>query len=373
MSKDARKNEKQRLKRKQKQREIRRAAAVTPLQRLAREGGRLECYVHDGWEEGGMATLQVLGHAPGGKLCHAAFLVDTWCVGLKDAFGRREIARLEFDEMLDRMSGMMDMVPLDPAEAKRLVAGAIRFSRRNGFRLPPHYDRWTAIFGDLGDIDSADLTGFGVEGGRLRYVGDEQFLRRRLIGCTVDEFLDRPDVEWVSPEGVPLDVVRLAGQYLGDGDEDDEDTDEAGDVGLPGVDFADVPELEQLTEILSSVGDRAEDAVRTWCFRNGQAPQPRLREAINTLLLSATPMMVYEQAAEEDPSVLDEEGPPDPRDMLDSAMVSLPEPERQSLEAAMAQVAGFMRQFKDPREMIESLALPEALGKPGSAPPPPPA
>lgn len=352
MSKDARKKEKQRLKRKQKQRETRRAAAVTPLQRIAREGGRLECYVHDGWEEGGMATIQVLGHAPGGKLCQAGFLVDTWCVGLKDAYGHREITRLEFDETLDRMSGMMDMVPLDPAEAKRLVAGAIRFSRRNGFRLPPHYDRWTAIFGDLGDIDAADLTEFGVEGGKLRYVGDEQFLRRRLIGCTVEEFLARPDVEWVTPEGIPLDA-RLAS--------DDEFDDEAeDDEGLaPGIDLSEVPGLGELTEMLDAIGDRTEDAVRAWCFQTGQAPQPRLRDAVDALLVSTLPAAMYSEAAEEDPSLVEGHEPPDPQDMLDSTLGTLPEPDRRSLEAAVDQVAGFMRQFKHPRDMFESLSLPQ--------------
>ena len=88
MSRDARKKQKQRLKRQQKQRERRKAQAVTPLQRIARDGGTLECYVNANWRETGMANLNVLGHAPGGRLALASFLVDVWCVGLKDAYGR---------------------------------------------------------------------------------------------------------------------------------------------------------------------------------------------------------------------------------------------------------------------------------------------
>ena len=103
------------------------------------------------------------------------------------------------DNLLDRMREELDVARLSTSEAKRLVAGGVRFARQNGFKLPPHYERWTAIFGDLGDLAAVDLTDFGVEGG-LRYVGTKAFLQRRLAACTVDEFLNRPDVQWVLGE-----------------------------------------------------------------------------------------------------------------------------------------------------------------------------
>src|SRR5688500_13081211 len=100
MSRDARKKEKQRLKRKQKQTQARKAAAVTPLERIARSGGELECYVNADWREGGLASIHVLGRAPDGRLAYAAFLVDVWCIGLKDAFGQRQISREIFEDTL---------------------------------------------------------------------------------------------------------------------------------------------------------------------------------------------------------------------------------------------------------------------------------
>src|SRR4051794_27212199 len=67
MARDARKKQKHRLKRQQKQREVRKAAAVTPFQKVVKSGGELECYVNGKWREQGMASVQVLGHAPGGR------------------------------------------------------------------------------------------------------------------------------------------------------------------------------------------------------------------------------------------------------------------------------------------------------------------
>src|SRR5438552_7128840 len=122
MSRDARKKQKQRLKREQKRLQAKRARALTPLDRIVRAGGQLDCYANANWREMGMANIQMLGRAPDGRLAYAAFLVDVWCVGLKDAFGRREISRLDFDKLLDTMREQVEVARLSTAEAKRLVA-----------------------------------------------------------------------------------------------------------------------------------------------------------------------------------------------------------------------------------------------------------
>ena len=52
MSHDARKKEKHRLKRKEKQQRLRKLNSRTALQRLAAEGGQLECWVTpDDWKD----------------------------------------------------------------------------------------------------------------------------------------------------------------------------------------------------------------------------------------------------------------------------------------------------------------------------------
>lgn len=344
MSRDARKKQKHQLKRRQKQAQARKAAAITPLDRIAKSGGTLECHVNADWRESGMANVQVLGQAADGRLAHAAFLVDVWCVGLKDAYGHRTIARADFEDQLDRMSEMLDIVRIPAAEAKRLVAGGIRFARQNGFHLPPHHDRWTAIFGDLGDVASADLADFGVDGG-LRYIGTEDFLRRRLSACTPEQFLSRPDVNWVMYDGTP--------RTLGDRDalqQDDALEDEGNQVDSDG---SDEELLAALQEMIGSTGGRIEDAVRVWCSQTGQPPHPRLREAVATLLVSTVPLAAVLEAGDEAAAGL--EDVPAPDELVDEALHGLPEGERRSIEEAMDQVNSFMRQFESPRDMLAAV------------------
>ncbi|HZN68586.1 MAG TPA: hypothetical protein VFB66_25115 [Tepidisphaeraceae bacterium] len=364
MSRDARKKQKHELKRKHKQIEARKAASLTPLDRIARSGGKLECYVNADWQKSGMASVQVLGHAPDGRLAHAAFLVDLWCVGLKDAYGHRTVLRGEFEDQLDRMSEGLEIVRIPPEQARRLVAGAIRFSRQNGFHLPPHYDRWTGIFTDLGDLAAADLSDFGVDGG-LRYVGTEEFLRRRLAACTPDQFLSRPDVHWVMHDGTPrslgADDVEGDDDFVDEADLDDELADEE---LLPDEEL-----LAGLREMVGGTGSRIEEAVRTWCARTGQTPHPRLHEAVATLLVTTLPMAFALGAGEEDvadvPDVPNLMDVPHPDDLLDVALDGVPDDDRRSIQEAMDQVSEYMGQFKSPRDMlaaVHSLPPPEAGG-----------
>lgn len=374
MSRDARKKLKHRLKRKQKQTQARKAASVTPLDRIARSGGILECYVNADWRESGMASLQVLGQAADGRCAHAAFLIDVWCVGLKDAFGSRTALRTEFNELLDRMGEMLDVVPIPPAEARRLVAGGVRFSRRNGFHLPPHVDRWTAIFGGLGDTAFADLDGFGVDGdaGALRYIGTREFLRRRLAACTPDEFLARADVEWVMGDGTPRSLAdeddfayeddhdheAEAGPAADAGDDDPDAFDSEGDARL----------LAELAKTIGGAADQTEDAVRKWCFQTGRAPHPRLREAVNTLLVSTLPMAIEREAMEQNLAVAakgdDADVPvlPDPLELIELGLNDMPENERRAVAEAMDQVHEYMRQSTTPDSLFAALH-----GPPGDA------
>ncbi len=364
MSRDARRKEKQRLKRKRKQVQARKASAVTPLDRLANGVGRLECWVNDNWRETGMASVQVLGTAPDGRCAWAGFLIDVWCVGLKDAFGFRTVLRGEFEQRLDRIGDGAEMADIPVSEAKRLVVGGIRFSRRNGFKLPPHYERWLAIFADVGDVSAADLTGFGVEGGMLRYVGDIDFLRRRLAGCSVEQFLGREDVQWMTAEGIPQMLLEEGEDEFDDADEDDEDVPRGAGLDLP-----DESMLEELAQMLGAVVDKAEDAARKWCFQTGRAPHPRLRDALDAVITSAAPTAFYEQAAELEPAAPQDPVPAEPQLLLGAALASLPEAERRDFEGAVEQVSEFLRGFGSPEQMFRSMGLPDENDLPPDAPP----
>jgi hypothetical protein len=267
MSSDARKKEKHRLKRLKKKKEIRRVETISPFRRAGMFDGKLECYATAGYFEKGLGDFIVLGQVPGGSYVMACFLVDFWCVGLKDAWGRPVPSRHEFEEtILDPWRERATLVRVEAKDVHRYVAGAIRFSHMNGFRLPPHWERFAAILGDLGDVRNTDLSGFGIDGG-LRFVGEFDFLRRRLIGSTVEEFLSRPDVKYITS----ADSLEWEDE---ESEEDDEDSDPDAALDDWGI--------EALTgQVLkAAVLEIGKQDIRRWIEQNNVVPHPMLDEAI---------------------------------------------------------------------------------------------
>ena len=200
MAKRGRRSAKSERKREAKKRFELRAHSGSIYKRVGTAGELVACCINAHWREDGLASIHVLRRIPGGGHASASFLVDTSCLGLKDAWGRLDTSYEEFNSgIIEGMSRTLEMGHADLELARRLVAGGIRFAYQNGFRLPPRFDRWTALLGDIGDWRTADLTDFG-EGGRLRYVGTKEELKRRLVGCSVEEFLARDDVDFIMGE-----------------------------------------------------------------------------------------------------------------------------------------------------------------------------
>ncbi len=135
--------------------------------------------------------------------------------GLKDAWGELDMLHDEIDRHVDRAQERFELVRIEPDAARQLVAGAVRFARQNGFRLPPHYERWVNLLGGMLDPATADLRAFGKDGGLL-WIGPLNDLRRRLIGCSLDEFLARPGVHFVSEV-----------EDSGDAESDDDDSEKS--------------------------------------------------------------------------------------------------------------------------------------------------
>jgi hypothetical protein len=221
-----------------------------------------------------------------------------------------------------------------------MVAGAMRLSVQNGFRLPRRADRWASVIGVTGYAD-ADLKDFEKPDGKYRYVGSMQDLRKRLTGG-VEEFLQRKDVAFVvgqeSPFGYELEDQEEGGwtpAEYGD-DEEHEDDDEA-------IDEADV--RRELFEKIEEICDRAYVAIYNWLIGAGQTPNPLLREGIDVALVAALLQS----------SVLENSDEVRPAPDLSEALAQYDDPD--AVVAAAGQVVEYMQQFDSPQRMLEALGF----------------
>ncbi|MDB5329020.1 MAG: hypothetical protein JWP03_171 [Phycisphaerales bacterium] len=335
MADRARQKEKKRLKRLEKQKAVRKLASVTALQKIAANGGELECWVNEHWQEMGMVSMNILGHAGGGRYAMSAFLIDIWCVGLKDAWGKPEIGRAEFmEDMLTPWSKRMPLEKLEVAEARRLVAAGVRFARQNGFRLPAGWEKWASILGGLGDIASVDLTGF-TKDGKLLYMGTGDFIRKNLIACTPEEFFSHPDHDWVAPpDDLPFsmagfddaDALLDDAESVTEGDDDEEES------------------LEQAESVLEGLVGRTAEVVREWCHAQGVEPHPHLDQAAGMVVVKALITGVSQDETTRGA-------------MMQQILDTVPPEADHELGAAINQINAYVASFKSPGDAFKRLGI----------------
>lgn len=314
--------------RRAKRRENQRAGRIRVVQRkqqLTRDTHPVHaCVVNRHWQEDGEASILLARRVAPGRVTMAAFLVDIFAMGLKDAWGRTDIGVSEFNESVSRLGQGLEICPLEVETARHLVFGGIELARRLGFRLPRRYERWTALLGQFPEGESPDMDLF-LPGGKIRLICSQRDLEARLIGSTPKAFLARPDVEYMM------------------GDDDFTLVDDEGD---------------QADEMMEQFEETMLEAARRWCFANGQAPHPRLpdviRASVEAIFQSAASRLdpddeTIEALPEEEQELIAEQT----MSFLAASFADDPE----GLEAAAEQCFAFMESMGSPEELIAAVGL----------------
>jgi hypothetical protein len=119
--------------------QLRRASAAPVLHSC--RSGRL-------WEFG-IGHVLISRNYPTGHVTFAAFLVDVFCLGVKDTFFNVAPRSKYERDLYGRMSRQDDLVEMAPEAARKLVEGAVAYAEELG--LPPHpdYRKAREIFGDI--------------------------------------------------------------------------------------------------------------------------------------------------------------------------------------------------------------------------------
>ncbi len=159
-----RKTERRRQRCKQKKREAR-VFALRRERHLSDHSHPLySCVVNRDWRKCGEASILLARTVSPTSVTLAAFLVDLWAMGLKDAWGRTDLPVSEFDDSVRRMDERLGTRALKIESARDIVYGGIQLARDSGFRLPRKHECWAAVLGPLPDGESPDMSLFSPGG-----------------------------------------------------------------------------------------------------------------------------------------------------------------------------------------------------------------
>ncbi len=97
------------------------------------------CWTQPNWAESGLAAVILARRQPDGLLVFGDYLVDTYCLGVKDAFARPDVPSGRFyNEYLPKLIPGGVPLAISADLAHELVYGGIEYAAQFGFR--PHSD-----------------------------------------------------------------------------------------------------------------------------------------------------------------------------------------------------------------------------------------
>jgi hypothetical protein len=189
MAADPRKRQKklakQAAKRKAKHHEMARARSAGLPERMAAAAGYpiLDSLATTALWDQGLGWIVLSRELPDGGVAVAIFLVDRYCLGVKDAIARIA-SRYEYqNDILHKMRSKFTSRQITPATARRFVESAVEYARSIGFAPHPDYERAKLIFGDIDPAAATEQLEFGKDGMPLFIGGpnDDQARCRQIL------------------------------------------------------------------------------------------------------------------------------------------------------------------------------------------------
>jgi len=97
-----------------------------------------QCWINEGWEESGLATVLIIRRSPFEELFYGVYLIDIFCLGLKNTYSNFNFFASEASMLVDSVFRNQTPIPCSPALAHEIIYGGIDYAARLGFK--PHKD-----------------------------------------------------------------------------------------------------------------------------------------------------------------------------------------------------------------------------------------
>jgi len=146
---------------------IRSARVFEPAQDLkkARNLPFYGCWIMAGWHEQGITAVIVARIQASGKIIFGAYMIDLYCLGIKDAYIKSDISPRNFDRLLPKLcSEEPEKCSIELAH--EVIYGGMEYAEKLGFQPSPAFRETHAdLLLDLPDSHPRlDHVAFGMDG-----------------------------------------------------------------------------------------------------------------------------------------------------------------------------------------------------------------
>jgi hypothetical protein len=130
-----------------------------------------ECLLNQGWQNKGLAHILLSRKQPNNEFIIGVFLVDIYCLGLKNTFCNANIPLENYEKLKLRMAEESSLITCDPVLANRIVYGAIDYARKLGFEPQKDFRLSRFTLGEPSDANVPYSIEFGKDGKPLYIAG----------------------------------------------------------------------------------------------------------------------------------------------------------------------------------------------------------
>ena len=132
------------------------------------------CYLNTDWKEQGLARIVVTRSQNDGRTIVGVFLVDIFCLGVKNAFCNEGLTRRQIeDELLSRYYQNEEPTRIGINYAKEIIYGAVDYARSLGFEPHPDFELSRHVLGTEEFSRTRSLQFGGPEGKPLYIAGPD--------------------------------------------------------------------------------------------------------------------------------------------------------------------------------------------------------
>lgn len=155
------------------------------------------CYINNNWEDSGMATVVLTRPLRNGNLVVCSYVVDIFCLGIKDSVYYVDMSELDFEEgylgmFKERME--LEMEVIEPVLAFNIIYGAVEYADDLGFRPHKSFKITEYMLDDVEKIEFIEIE-FGKEGQPFYMAGPHDNVERTL--ATLNKSVGKDNYKFV--------------------------------------------------------------------------------------------------------------------------------------------------------------------------------
>lgn len=171
----------------------------------------------------GMGTVLLSRRLTDGQVAFALFLLDVYCLGVKQAFAKICSYGEYMDQVYSNPDRPENWVTMQPEGVRKLVEGAVAYAAQFGFKPDPDYAEARLLFGDLDPGACSEEFTYGCNG-KPRFIAGpyDNAVRCQYILDALQKHCGDGNYDYVMETAQLAPHLDFAGEVEHD-EEDDED------------------------------------------------------------------------------------------------------------------------------------------------------